>query len=310
MDDATYKVLKLFSERIQEEKSKEWFLKCPETLDLYRGTDIEEYNNIITGKTSPGKWWSPSIRTALFYAIVTKSSYDRGIIIMRDCSKNLIEWSNVFNNELTIFQERVPDTIFEFIPTCEILSLIENKWNIISLECNEKKCNLSRQYPSFIQKRIVPGYNAVVEQVKQWAVSRWNLGENHGLSHWERVERNGLQLATPNCDLTVIRLFAYLHDSCRKTDSIDIKHGPRAAKMMEDLRDTLLEDLSDEQFLLLQKACCLHTMTHSTGNPTIDACFDADRLDLCRMGIIPNPQKMATEKGKEMAGFYQNRGKV
>lgn len=41
--------------------------------------------------------------------------------------------------------------------------------------------------------------------------------------------------------------------------------------------------------------------THRTGNPTIDACFDADRLDLGRVGITPNPHKMATEKGKEMA---------
>ena len=36
-------------------------------------------------------------------------------------------------------------------------------------------------------------------------------------------------------------------------------------------------------------------------NPTIDACFDADRLDLGRVGITPDPNRMATEKGKEMA---------
>lgn len=45
----------------------------------------------------------------------------------------------------------------------------------------------------------------------------------------------------------------------------------------------------------------LHTSTHSTGNPTIDACFDADRLDLGRVNITPDPEKMATEKGKELA---------
>ena len=32
-----------------------------------------------------------------------------------------------------------------------------------------------------------------------------------------------------------------------------------------------------------------------------DACFDADRLDLGRVGITPDPKKMATERGKEMA---------
>ena len=108
-------------------------------------------------------------------------------------------------------------------------------------------------------------------------------------------------MATQACDLTVIRLFAYLHDSCRENDDYDVEHGPRAAKMIEGLRDNLLKDLSDEQFSLLQQACRLHTTTHSTGNPTIDACFDADRLDLGRVGITPIPEKMATEKGKEMA---------
>ena len=34
---------------------------------------------------------------------------------------------------------------------------------------------------------------------------------------------------------------------------------------------------------------------------TIDACFDADRLDLGRVGIDPDPERMATERGKEIA---------
>lgn len=146
-----------------------------------------------------------------------------------------------------------------------------------------------------------------IEQVKQWAIDRWTLGELHGISHWERVDRNGQQLATPECDLTVIRLFAYLHDSCRENDSYDEQHGPRAAKMIKSLRKTLLKDLTDQQFDLLQTACYLHTTTHSTGNPTIDACFDADRLDLGRVGITPDPNKMATAKGKELASSLSPR---
>ena len=141
-----------------------------------------------------------------------------------------------------------------------------------------------------------------IDQIKQWAVTRWTLGALHGISHWERVERNGLLLATPECDVTVIRLFAYLHDSCRENDGHDWEHGPRAAKMIVGIRNSLLKDLTDNQFQLLQEACRLHTSTHRTGNPTIDACFDADRLDLGRVGITPDPNKMATEKGKELAG--------
>ena len=93
-----------------------------------------------------------------------------------------------------------------------------------------------------------------ITKVKLWAASRWTLGETHGLPHWERVERNGLMIATPECDETVIRLFAYLHDSCRENDSYDEQHGPRAAKMIESLRGTLLKGLTDEQFRLLQEA--------------------------------------------------------
>jgi uncharacterized protein len=62
-----------------------------------------------------------------------------------------------------------------------------------------------------------------------------------------------------------------------------------------------LKDVSNEEIELLQEACRLHTTKHKTGNPTIDACFDSDRLDLWRVGIIPDPARLATEKGKEIA---------
>jgi uncharacterized protein len=137
-----------------------------------------------------------------------------------------------------------------------------------------------------------------IEPIKQWAISRWTLGALHGISHWERVERNGLLLATPECDVTVIRLFAYLHDSCREDDGYDEEHGPRAAKMIEGLRKTLLKDLSDEQFKMLQEACRLHTSTHRTGNPTIDACFDADRLNLGHVDTTSNSTVHSTHTAK------------
>ena len=48
-------------------------------------------------------------------------------------------------------------------------------------------------------------------------------------------------------------------------------------------------------------------VAHKTGNPTIDACFDADRLDLGRVGVTPNPDRLATEKGKWMARALNRR---
>lgn len=148
-----------------------------------------------------------------------------------------------------------------------------------------------------------------IEAIKQFTLKNWELGETHGLPHWQRVERNGILLATPEVNTTVIRLFAYLHDKCRIDNGYDIEHGQRAANMLRDIRHTLLEKLTDDEYSLLSKACELHTTTLRTGNLTIDTCFDADRLDLERVGIIPHPSKMATSKGqyyaKNLEEFYK-----
>ena len=144
-----------------------------------------------------------------------------------------------------------------------------------------------------------------LDALKEFAIGRWRLDELHGAPHWKRVERNGELLATPECDLTVIRCFAYLHDSCRFSNGFDYEHGPRAAKFIETLKDSYLKGLTDQQFVLLKEAIEKHTSHHQTGIPTIDACFDADRLDLIRVGIWPHPQKMASEKGKQFAANFE-----
>lgn len=148
-----------------------------------------------------------------------------------------------------------------------------------------------------------------LDAVRDFVLQKWTLGETHGISHWQRVERNGLLLSVEkrkrdgkwcirkDVNLKVVRYFAYLHDSCRLNDWHDIKHGARAAEMIQELRNTLLADLNDNEIALLEKACRLHTVAHRTGNPTVDVCFDADRLDFIRVRIIPNPSKMATEQG-------------
>ena len=66
---------------------------------------------------------------------------------------------------------------------------------------------------------------------------------------------------------------------------------------MSTFRNTILKDFTDEEVSLLERACRYHTTELRTGDPTIDVCFDADRLDLGRVGIVPNPKLMATEQG-------------
>ena len=140
-----------------------------------------------------------------------------------------------------------------------------------------------------------------VEEIRRYVQARWTLGALHGIGHWDRVYENGQKLLTPDVNPLVVGLFAYLHDSCRIDDGEDINHGQRAAVWIDTLRNTYLKDVSDEKIELLQEACRLHTTALKTGNPTIDACFDSDRLDLWRVGIIPDPARLATEKGKEIA---------
>lgn len=98
----------------------------------------------------------------------------------------------------------------------------------------------------------------------------------------------------------VVRLFAILHDSRREHDGSDNTHGSRAAAYAAHLRGKLFE-LSDSHFELLQYACTWHTHGKLSEDPTIGACWDADRLDLGRVCITPKPAFMSTEFGREIA---------
>ena len=140
-----------------------------------------------------------------------------------------------------------------------------------------------------------------IRQIRDYALNHSFASGFHGLDHWDRVYSNGKKLLTPGVDPLVVGLFAYLHDACREDDGEDSQHGERAALLVDQLRDTLLKDVSEEEIKLLREACRLHTVALKTGDPTIDACFDADRLDLGRVGITPDPDRLATEKGKEIA---------
>lgn len=124
---------------------------------------------------------------------------------------------------------------------------------------------------------------------------------DHGPGHWRRVERNGLLLATrTGADVTVVRLFALFHDSRRENEFTDRDHGKRGAQLAASLRGTLF-DLPDEDFELLHYACTWHTDGHHHEHPTIGTCWDADRLDLGRVGIEPDAAFMSTGFGRIMA---------
>lgn len=123
----------------------------------------------------------------------------------------------------------------------------------------------------------------------------------HGPSHWERVLANGLEIAKSNgADCGLVSLFAYLHDSCRLLDFGDFDHGRRAAMLVKELQGVFFA-LDEPRLALLAEACAKHADGLTSEDPTLGACWDADRLDLGRVGIDPDPHFMSTERGRELA---------
>jgi uncharacterized protein len=123
----------------------------------------------------------------------------------------------------------------------------------------------------------------------------------HGISHWERVRVNGLRLAkSTGADTKVIELFAFLHDVKRQDNGPDTCHGRRAAEFIETIRH-LLVTLPDCEYELLRFACAYHNRGLTEADVTVQTCWDADRLDLGRIGLEPVPSYLCTSAAKEPA---------
>ncbi len=118
----------------------------------------------------------------------------------------------------------------------------------------------------------------------------------HGVPHWARVMYHGVSMAPlTGADADVVRLFAVLHDSQRQHDGSDRHHGSRAADYARRLHRQGLLSLSVEQMELLVFACQGHSNGHLDAHPTVQTCWDADRLDLGRVGIRPDPRYLCTK---------------
>lgn len=138
------------------------------------------------------------------------------------------------------------------------------------------------------------------DRILQAARGMYTLDPNgyHGPSHWLRVECFGLYLAERTGAVpTIVRLFARLHDCCRANENWDPEHGHRAANFATSLRGDLL-NITDDQFELLAYAMRLHNDGLTCDDPTVGTCWDADRLDLGRVGIEPDPEFMSTPVGR------------
>jgi uncharacterized protein len=130
---------------------------------------------------------------------------------------------------------------------------------------------------------------------------QFNRESIHGTHHWRRVEELGLMLADQTgADRDVVSLFAYLHDSKRENELVDPEHSARAADFAEELYQAGNLALSEKQLEQLVHACRCHSDPNAKSDDmTVMTCWDADRLDLWRVGETPDPARLNTDAARD-----------
>lgn len=114
----------------------------------------------------------------------------------------------------------------------------------------------------------------------------------HGELHWRAVARAGLRIRdlAPRLDPRVMIAFGMLHDCRRETDDWDPEHGERAA-LVASRSCPLKRLLGAEGRAVVAEACRLHERGMSRPDaPELGACWDADRVNLVRLGFRLDPR--------------------
>lgn len=143
--------------------------------------------------------------------------------------------------------------------------------------------------------RLPPG---LVSRVRQAFRLDWN--GIHGAGHWARVAYHGRHLARAHGISTLVpHLFALLHDSQRCHEGWDRNHGPRAAWFVRQLQEEGFLDLPQPDLDLLMMACEGHSAGTREAPLIVQVCWDADRLDLGRVGIRPEPKRLCTVPARD-----------
>ena len=113
------------------------------------------------------------------------------------------------------------------------------------------------------------------------------------------MRANGLRLcAETGANVRVVELFAVLHDSKRFNEGYDPEHGLRGAQNALRLQGDFYV-LTDSELELLCEACSGHSDGFTEADATVQTCWDADRLDLGRVGIKPLASKLCTSTARD-----------
>lgn len=150
----------------------------------------------------------------------------------------------------------------------------------------------------------------IVRHALNLTVPQFRLDINHGwhgIAHWSRVWRNGKELCeVMDLDPTVPALFAFLHDSQRFDEGMDVDHGPRAVRWLEKLYVQRKLDIRASDFHLLCVAINGHSNGGTEAHPIVQVCWDSDRLDLGRVGTMPNPRYLCTTHAKKADTIHRS----
>lgn len=144
---------------------------------------------------------------------------------------------------------------------------------------------------------------AMVNDIMERATPVALHSPDHGPRHWRDVARIaiGLWAEGVEANLDVLLLFALLHDTQRENEYKDPEHGQRAAQVALLLKMDGVFNLSQEDMDILLKALMEHDKGTVSDDPTIGACWDADRLTLWRVGKVPDDKYLSTSQAKGKA---------
>ncbi len=139
----------------------------------------------------------------------------------------------------------------------------------------------------------------------------------HGPAHWARVSRFGEELSRlhelTDEDRQCVSVFAWTHDLARTDDEGGGQHAFDGARYLDEVWPTVFPNLSRRQVELVRTAIRYHSdgltaeaawyqgLLNSVDRKEDEAisvvgcCWDADRLDLLRLGARPRAEFMSTE---------------
>ena len=167
---------------------------------------------------------------------------------------------------------------------------------------HESCCRLSATLPTkkparFRRTMTGASLSQLLQAIRdQYQLPWWGL---HGITHWARVYENGLRLAEhTEADREVLLYFALFHDAKRINEAWDQGHGLRGAEYAAILRGSHF-DMTQRSFDLLFEACQHHTDGLLEADPTVQTCWDADRLDLARARILPRPEHLCSQAARK-----------